>query len=275
MIDRAYLPRIAKITENKMDLVQKVEPNFIYNRFDSMYENDFELYEISEVNTRRYIPLHINKRIAAIGVWLAPISAQAFRLLIETIFFEYPGIDAIQARYSLNYYKGLSISNHWRIDLPNTVEEFDNSLSRKTRSNMRRHFKNLMEDMDNCVIQKYAVSEISDEIVEKYFYFKKQTHDINYGMTPQQYVTAFFVTHCYTLTINDAVQSILFVCDLDNIVYLENLAFNPELSKYSIGTVLYYYMIKDLITLGKKSLYIRRWRAGIQAQVLRRKSGCL
>jgi hypothetical protein len=256
IIDNAYLPKITKIIESKMDLIHYVEPNFIYNRFDVMYGDKFELYAIQEYGIKKYIPVHTEKRFAVVGVWLVDISAQAFSLLIRTIFSEYPKVDRIQARYSLNFYDGLNISNHWKIDLPDTIIEFDKNLSSKTRYNTKWYPKKINADLGGYEIQKYSSGNIPDEIIEKYFYFKKKTHNAKYKIQAQEYLRRYFVTHAYVLKIAEKTEAILFLCDISSIVYLENLTFNQELSGYSLGMVLYYFVIGDLINSKKINVYL-------------------
>jgi hypothetical protein len=239
-----------------MDMIHYIEPNFTYNRFDIIYGDRFNLYEIQKGGIKKYIPVHIEKRFAIIGVWLTDISAQAFNLLIKTIFCEYPKVDRIQVRYSLNFYDGLNISNHWKINLPDTIVEFDKNLSSKTRYNTKWYPKKINTDLGDYEIQKYSSNDIPDKVVEKYFYFKKITHNANYKMQAKEYLRKFFVTHAYVLKIAGKDEAILFLCDISSIVYLENLTYNSELSSYSLGIILYYFVVGELINSKKVNLYL-------------------
>jgi hypothetical protein len=252
IIDNACIPKITKPLENKFDLVHYIDPNFIYNRFDIMYGDDFELYEIREANNAIYISIHIDRKIAVIGVWLTEISAQGFAILIRTIFNDYPNVNRIQARYSLNYYDGLNISNHWKIELIANKFSLLNKPPHGTRLNIRR----IIREFNGYNIAVYSRKEIPQELVERFFVLKKKTHNIDYQMQWDEYLRHFFVSSAYCLIMANEIQAILFTCELDKIVYLENISYNNEYSKYGVGIVLYYHLINDLIERGKTALYL-------------------
>jgi CelD/BcsL family acetyltransferase involved in cellulose biosynthesis len=71
-----------------------------------------------------------------------------------------------------------------------------------------------------------------------------------------EYLKHFFVSSAYCLIIANEIQAILFTCELDKMVYLENITYNNEYSKYGVGIVLYYHLINDLIERGKTVLYL-------------------
>jgi hypothetical protein len=224
-----------------------------------MYGDNFEIYEVTQNNKKIYIPIHVGERYANIGVWLVDISAQAFMMLVEKIFVDYPKINKIQTRYSLNYYNGLHISNHWKVELPNNIDVFYRNLSDDTKRNIKRYPNRLMRDFGNYFIRKYSGRDnISSELVEKYFYFKRKTHNVEYDLTSRKYLADYFVTTAYSLTIDNEISSIFFSCEIDeaDIVWSENIAYNSELYKYSVGTILYYYFINDSINNKKKYLFL-------------------
>ena len=238
------------------DKIHQVSPNFTYNRFDIRFGQNYELFEVKENNMTTYIPYHIQNDTCILGVWLTEISKLTFDNLINKIFEENDNVFQIQTRYSLNQYQGLEIFNHWRVELPATIEEFSSKLSSKTRYNTQWYPKKINEKFGKYEIKRLERAEITDDIVHKYFEFKKVTHNFDYQMTPKQYLDEFYVTHAYVMYINKNVEAVIFNCLVGEIAYIENLAFNPELSKFSLGTVLYYYLINDLINEKTKYIYL-------------------
>lgn len=254
IIETATKPRI-ELIEDK-NLIRKVYPNFTYNRFDIRFGDDFKLYAVYENGKCFYIPYHIEKNLCILGVWLTPISKHAFDLILDDIFDKNDNVLRIQARYSLNQHKGLEISNHWRVELPKTIENFSSTLSARTRYNTSWYPKKIREQFGDYEIKKLNRDEITDDIVNRYFEFKKITHGSDYKMSPKQYLDTFYVTHAYVMYINNEIEAIIFNCLVDDIAYLENLSHNPELHKLSLGTVLYYYLITDLINQKVKYIYL-------------------
>jgi len=256
IIDRSTEPKIEQIIEYKSEYINKVEPNFAYNRFDFRFGENYDIWEIIENKKIIYVPLHIENDLAIIGVWLVDISQCAFNNFIKIISEKYPHITQIYVRYSLNTYRGLDISNHWIVELSDTILGFDEKLSAKTRYNTKWYPKKIREDLGEYEIKKYSFKNISNDIVEKYFEFKLKSHNIDYQMSPLEYLKTFYVTHAYVLKIKNETQAILFDSNFNEISYLENFGFNNELSKYSLGMVLYYYYITDLIKNEVKYIYL-------------------
>ena len=256
LIDIKTKPKIELVDSNKS--IEKVYPNFTYNRFDIRFNDDFKMYAVHENEKTFFIPYHIENDLCIVGVWLTPISKRAFDLIIDDIFDKNHNVFKIYARYSLNQYDGLDTFNHWRVELPENIEEFATKLSARTRYNTSWYPKKIKENFGDYEIKIFRRAEISDDIVNRYFEFKKLTHGYDYHMTPTEYLDNFYVTHAYVMYISGNIEAIIFNCLVNDIAYIENLSFNSELHKYSLGTVLYYYLINDLI----KNTYI--WVTGLR-----------
>ena len=56
--------------------------------------------------------------------------------------------------------------------------------------------------------------------------------------------------------INKETIAVAFICDTGDNVYFENFSYDKTFEKYSIGMVLYYYVICDLIQIHKKIFYL-------------------
>lgn len=258
LIDKSCEPIITLLNnKEKESKIKLVNPNFIYNRFDIRFGNNFDLYKISENNKEYYVPFSlINAKTGILGVWLVDISVRALDKVIVEISKKYPKLKKVQTRYSLNYQESLEVFNHWIVLLPNTIETFDNMLSKKTRYNVKWYPKKIEKELGTYKFVKYALKDISNEIVQKYFEFKLLTHGYDYKMTEREYLKTFYITSAYVLYINNKIEAVLFDSNLENISYLENFAYNINFSKYSLGMVLYHYYIEDLINNNVKYIFL-------------------
>jgi hypothetical protein len=253
MIDNVHRPRVIKIAESeKMNAARKIRPNFVYNRFDLIYGDSFDLYELTEYDRTSYIPVHVKGRHAYIGAWLSEIPPHSFRKFIGFVFDHYRKVHKVILRYSLNYHEGLKTTNHWKVNLEKNKERIYGRRSHGIKINISR----INRDFSGYKINKYSISEIPDRIIIKYFEFKKIAYGADYRMSPEEYLRTYFVTSAYCLLINNVEESILFICELDDIVYLENITYNKNFAQYGPGVVLYDYLLKDLICNGKKVLYL-------------------
>ncbi len=248
-----YRTDFVKIEKDK--LIKLVQPNFIYNRFDIFYDNEYELFKIYNDTNTYYVPVHFNNYMAEIGVYLAELPKEAFDSLIKFIFHEMAKIDLINVKHSLNDYDGLKKGNSWVIDLPESQENFLNSLGEKT-SELNKTLGDIEHDFDVKI--KIYDKDIPTEIVEKYFEFQKATLGLTYKTSEQKYLQEYQVTRAIVLYLNNEISAVSFVCTVDDCdsVYLENFSCDKELSKYSLGTVIIYKTICNLIESGYKHLYI-------------------
>jgi hypothetical protein len=136
------------------------------------------------------------------------------------------------------------------------LEKNNEKLYKKRSHDIRLNANRLNRDFNSYTINKYAMPEISDEITGKYFEFKRTGYGTDYRMSPKEYLKKYFITSAYCLLINNAMESILFICELNDIVYLENITYNKEFAKYGPGIVLYDFLLRDLIFRGKKEIYL-------------------
>jgi hypothetical protein len=245
------MTHIEKIpNSDKLKLVKKVEPNFIYNRFDLRCGENFDLYKIYENEKEIYIPVCVDdiNKLATIGVWLVQISNKGFKLLKKRIFKDYKNVEEIYAQHSLNKVRKKSKKKiHWHVNLNITMQEFDAKLSKKTRYNTKWYPKKIIEDFGSYHVEHLKADKTPQEIVDKYYEFKFATHHNVYDVKPEEYIKSYYVTDAYILYIGEKIASISFVNITDKNVYMENITYNYEFAKYSPGTVLYYNIVQSLI----------------------------
>ena len=248
--------KIDFVKKDKDKLVKLVEPNFIYNRFDVFYDNEYELLHILSDNYTYYVPVRVDLHTAKLGLYMTKLPQKAFDKLIDFVFQLYPEVDFIKIRHSLNCHKDLSEGNQWTIELPETEEKYLSSLGKKTRLHIKQYFKYINRDFN--VEFKTFDKDIPSDVVKAYFQFKKETLGHSYTMPEQEYLREFQVTKAYVLYLNNKIAAVSFICETENSkdVYYENFSYDKNYSKYSLGTVIIYHTITKLIEEGYKNFYL-------------------
>jgi len=248
--------KIEQIKENKIETFKnRLSVNVIHNRFDIKYGNDFDLYKI---NDELYIPVKLTDETLHLGIYFINIQYEVLEIFIEYLFKKYEKAKFLEFSHAnLACFRNVEKKPHWHVNLPETIEEFDKNLHSKTRYNTKWYPKKIKEDLGEYSIKHYPKEEITKEIVDIYLQYKYKTHKSNYYLKNSlDYLDEFYVTDCYTLNINNQIEAILFLSNTGDNSYLENLTYNIELSKYSLGTVLYHEVIKDLISKKYKKLFL-------------------
>lgn len=257
IIDKSFEPKITIIQEEKQKYAKQVYPNFIYNRFDLRFGDDFDIFKVEENNKTFYIPYHVENDLAILGVWLTPISKMILDKLIKQIFSLHKRVCKIQIRYSLNTYDGLIMTNHWRVKLPETKEDFDVLLSANTRRNTKRKPKKIITEFGEYTILHYDKDKINIDFVQKYLNFKYQTLGVDYKLNnPMDFLKQYYVTDCYVLYIKNQISSVAFFANTEVYSYFENFSYDKNFAAYSLGDVIYYYAICDLISKKYKYIYL-------------------
>lgn len=243
---------------NNLDLISYVNPNFIFNRFDIIYGNDYDMWLIEDELKKFYVPVHIDckKNYAYIGIYLTPLSRSSFKMFISNILSYYKKICRIYINNSLVPSVFLSNTNIYVIKLPDNISTIDNLLSRQSRKHIRQYYKKLIDIFGNYSINKYDINEITDDMIIKHFEYKGELYNLNSEYNNTNYLLNYHVTNCYTLKFENMIQAILFTSDTDENRFLENFSYNPVYEKYNLGTLLYHYMIEDSIECNYKNILL-------------------
>ncbi len=244
------------VKTNKEALKKLVNPNFIYNRFDKFYNNQYELIKIEANNKEYYVHLHVEAYTVKLGLYMTKLPQEVFEALINFVFKMYKNVDFIEIKHSLNYHNMLKSANQWTIELPNSEEEYISSRGKKTRLHLKQYFKYIEKDFN--VEFKTFENDIPTEIVSAYYKFKKDTLNHTYKLPEQEYLKEFQITKAYVLYLDNSISAISFVSSTDDSkeAYFENFSYNKKLSKYSLGTIIAYYTIKKLIEEKYKTFYM-------------------
>ncbi len=240
---------------NKFDLVQKVYPNFIKNRFDVMYGNDFDVLEINKENKKMYIPLHRDGETMICGTALVPMELRVFDDMIDFLFAFYPQVNKMQFWHCVNKYPGMHTKIHWSVDLPSSWEEYLSKLSGRVRNEIKRYNKRVTEHFD-YEFKYYKVKDLPKDIVSRYFEFKQMGRERGYGLTEEEYLEKYFVTDAEVLYLNGNMAAVNFLSIVGDSAYLENMASDPQYNNCYLGIVLFYRWIERLIGQGIKAFYL-------------------
>lgn len=261
------MTRIIEVEKNRKDVLSKnLEVDIIHNRFDVLYDSDFLLLQIDAY----YVPVKLEKSVAKVGLYLRNLPYSLLEDLFAYIFTKYPFLDSIEVKHSYTPIPGVEKYPYWHIVLPQTIDEFDSQLSKRVRYNTKYYPKKLQTEK-SCTLQteKYSASDASFPYiyVQTYLNWKNQSHNFSFKGNPQSFLNTFGITDCYVLKLKrenseetkseEEILAIGFICDLPSgNVYFENFSSNQNYSKYSVGMILYYQIINDLIKNRKKIFYL-------------------
>ena len=219
---------------------ERVEPNFIYNRFDLFCAPDgFGTVKLKSGKTSRILEYQITGDTAELGIWLMPITEEELEQVILYITTNHSQIRKIIYKNGMIPYGKAKTHNHFRIEFPDTVEEMEHRISAKSRAKMRKKLHRAEEAYGKMQYLEFDRSNMPDEVVEKFFEYKLATRNRQYNMTPAEYLDRYHVSHSYVLKFGDTYGAIRFSCEQCPVVYGENFTFNPELQEYSLGRAIF------------------------------------
>ena len=244
---------VEQIEKDKDKILQEnIFPNVCWNRFDLRYGDDYRLDKIDDL----YIASHLEGSTITVSMYLREMDKDTFDEYAKHLFGVYPKAKDLFVLHTYTEIAGIEQGVHWHVDLPDTIEEFDSTLSHLIRYNTKRYPKKIRKNIGEYEITYLDANDCPDDIVKTYFKWKNQTHGTDYGLTPQQYLKKFCVTGVYVMQTDSEILAISFISEIGENVFFENFSYNQEYAKYSPGMVLYYYFISDLIARGKKKLYL-------------------
>lgn len=248
--------------EIKDSLVMDEENDFIYNHFHLTHPSQKHVHVLVNSEQKSFIvPLRFDGETAHLGIWLYEMSEEALVQLCRFVFKSYAEINRISFQNS-----PISLSeqqncisterNHWKILLPDNPDELHQRLSSKKRYNVKRQKRIAQEQLGDYEILEYQADQVPDSVINTYFHFKFGQFGTDYQATPAEYIKQYHVSHVYVLRINESIGAIVMSCEQGAYVYLENLAYNPEYSKYSLGAILYDIYLERLVQKRKKGIYL-------------------
>lgn len=253
---------ISEITDKtKKDeiMASEIRPNFIHNRFDIMYKDDyllFHIYSKKDSSVKYYIPVKIIKNTAFLGIQLTYIENKTLLDFIKYLFKNFL-IWKVKFRFSLNNLAKNRCKDYFVVYLPDCIDDFNSKLSHDTRYNITRYYPKRIEKNFKYSIRHFSRQEIlSNKIYETYYNFKMVTHNYDGIQNAEEYIDKNYITDAFVMYFDEKIVSIVLINILDDSAFLENLTYDVEYRNYSVGTILYYNTIKELINRNIKTFYL-------------------
>ena len=240
-----------------------IAPDFIYNHFE-YWTTDIvtEILKISTHEGEYVLQVGVDGKEAYLGIWLFDIPVHVVNAVVDYIFNKYKKVRKIYYNGGVNPIGACYPCNHYRIVLPDSVEEFDKLASKKSRYNLRRSKRLLSEQLGSEItFTEYKINDSRIvEFMRDYFKFKqvgfpdeKVLNDKNEILAhlSDYHVTDIYVAECGANTVG-----IILSCEQCPIVFIENITYNPAYKDYSPGMIVYNYYLCRLIEKGKQELYL-------------------
>ena len=238
--------KISKITNPKE--FEKMNPNFIYNRYDLFCNKDeYRAIKLKNNGEEKVIEYRIMGDQVELGLWLMPITKEELEALVEYIARKHRDVKKVSYKNGVLGYGRYKRHNHFRIVFPDTVEEMEQCISSKSRSKMRKKLRFAEEDYGEMKYLEYDRSNLPLKFVEKFFEFKYITRNRTYKMTAEEYLDRYHVSHCYVVMFGETVGAVRFACEQCPVVYGENFAYNPEMKDYSLGRAIFFHHLIRMV----------------------------
>ena len=231
----------------------RINPNFIYNRFD-LFDNEFVVLHIDDKGSDKYLEIRIKDVHVELGVWLMKISKADFKDISSYIFYHFPQIEYISF-YNVISDKKFTRKNFFYLELPSTYIEMEKRLSSKSRQRLRRNKRDAAKIFGEMKFTEYN-DTIPEEIVKEFFRLKTGTLGIDYHISCEEYLDKYHVSNAYVLSFGGRIAAIFFTCEQCPIVYGENFSYDDVFSYYSPGMLIYDLIIQRLIEKGKRIFYL-------------------
>ena len=238
-----------KITNvNNPQDFEKVNPDFIYNRYDLFCAADeYKVVKIQSKGVKKYMEYRLMGDRAELGLWLVPITIEELKALIGYVKKNHPKVKKVSYKNGLVSFGKAKAHNHFRIVFPETVEEIDKSISYKSRQKMKKKIRLAEEAYGPLKVLEYDRSNMPMEVVTTFFDFKLAIRGRAYNMTEQEYLDRYHVSHAYVAVFGDTIGAIRFSCEQCPVVYGENFSYNPDMKDYSLGRFIFMHHLKRMV----------------------------
>lgn len=249
-----YIEEIQEEKAKDLTIKNKVIPNFIYNRFDIMY-NEYKLFYVHDGIYKYYIPVKIKNSIAILGLQLVDIEKNIGKYFIQYLLKKY-NLRKVKFKFCLSKLDNVACQQYCYLNLSDNINDFMKNLSSDTRYNIGRYTRKIEKNFKMEIKHYDKLGIIDNKIYDSYSFFKKNTHGYCGNNEAEEYLSEKFVTDAYVMYLDDVIASIVFINKLDSSAYLENLTYDTKYKNYSIGTILYFNVIKKLIESKIKTFYL-------------------
>ena len=237
-------------------LVESLSLNIIHNRFDLLF-SDWSLYLIDGVA----VPVAAKGRQGVVGLYLTSLTPLQRDELAARIFEDFPEVEYLEVSHTYTPLEFYSSETYWHIDFPETIEEFDAQLGKKTRYNVKWYPKKMERDKGFIHYRHYITSEVPTQLISRWFEWKKSTHNFTFNQGEMEYLRLQGVTDVYALYITsqqgeERMVAVGMTCDTGDNSYFENFSYDPDYHLYSPGMMIYHHIISEKIKKGIKRFYL-------------------
>lgn len=255
-IDELYERYYEAVVNEIKDISISVYPNVFFNWNLNNNHKSLNL-RICEWKKDTELTVEIYERVAILHSFLMPISFKGLNAVVKYLFKTFDKkIQVIKYDNVIYRFDTGKLIQQAVIQLPSNIEDLAKRMSSKGRYNMRRERRIIAETIGEYWIETYNGDEMPEEYIHLYFEYKKASHNREYGMTAQQYIDNQHVTTLYVMKTIDKVLAVLLSCEDNENVYFENFSYCPEYKSLSIGSVMYYMYLEELIKKNKKVLFL-------------------
>lgn len=249
--------RIKEVNANELSCEEsqaKLVVNIIHNRFDLLHR----IFRLFMFDDCYLIPVTYNEKLLTVevGLYLNNIESDKLKYFFNFLFEEYPEARYIKIKHSQTEILFAVPYKYWCIYLPGSVNCFDGSLSSKVRYNTKWYPKKIKRELGDFKIEKFSNEEVPEDVINIYLEWKFLSHGYEYGKGAKEFIKEYGITDIYAINLNGSVVAVAFICVTGENVYFENFSYDSRYKQYSLGMVIYYHMICDLILLGKKTIYL-------------------
>jgi hypothetical protein len=207
-----------------------------------------------------------------LGLNLISLPAEALKKLVDCIYTDYGYRGKMFVRYTTSDLLSLSASykvsnvesdKYLTADLSAGQDQYDRSLSKATRYNVKNYYKNrIKKDFDaDYSIKIFAVTDagVPDDVMSAYVDFKRAKYGDYYRseLSGREYLRIHGVEWVNVLSILDKIVGIILISarnHKDERPYFFNIAYDQTYERYSVGNLLIYETIIHLIKNGAKYL---------------------
>lgn len=246
---------------------EDIKPDFIHNRFDLWHDAaDYDIV-CAECGSGKYtFEVRYEDGEAQMGLWMMDIPVEVVEAAAKEIFTWHDDIKKIYYTHYLHSVGQAKIGKHFSIDLPDTLEKFDQKSSGKTRSSLRRKIRLLEKETQAEVTYRvYSIQdEIPVEVMRDYLRMKNETfpqysEEYIEGLTAddvKDFICSSHVTHVYVMKIGEIMAGVVLSGEQCKNINFDNITYNVAYKKYSPGLIVYDYYLKSLVKKGGGTVFL-------------------
>ena len=241
------------IQEVDKTYISKIDPNFIYNRFDLFCDNYIIL--IAERGQEKHIfEARIFEKYAELGIWKMQISDVLLKEISTFLFGKYTKIGYTKFFFCNTNGKYKEVT-HFSIDFPDSTESFIQRRSSKSRHRLNKQRHQAEREIGQISFHEYQIDDCPKDIIKYYNIWKERTHHIG-KIEAESYFQRYHVSNIYVLYFGSNLAAMMFSCEQCPIAYLENFSFDIQYSRYSPGQQIYEYVMTRLIDKKFKRVFL-------------------